>query len=268
MGKWYVFEWLNLATQDFSTKITKSSKNQVAAQLYYSTFKIKIINFWYNNKEKVRDEIKMLPVAIQPSFIRYLRLYTLHSVEQSATHRRILQVRIATLHYTLADIPGEFEMLWRNEPAQGVARARQLILPRLETLLNDETAWGKVMAEPPRWQPYLDLRRQRALPELPVLPRLSAAKNALAYRLDQAERWLQVTKTALDVANAGLALWQGWQKFRDERRLLQDAVRATLLGQNNALDHALERGFVPKYLAARGDDPVYPVLFEGDSVES
>lgn len=211
----------------------------------------------------------MLPAGpLEFSFIRYVRLYSLHSVEQTATHRRILQARVAILQYTLTHLPGELDSVWKSEPAQGVVQAREFILPRLEGLLDDHSALAHSLVDVPRWQPYLSLRQNQSLPAIPQFPSLSTSINTLSYRLGQAERFLQLTKTALEVANAGLVLWQSWQKFRHEGRLLQDAIQATLLGHEGALQHALDPGFIPKYLAARGDDPAYSILFDEHSSES
>lgn len=206
----------------------------------------------------------MHPEPIPASFIRYLRLYTLHTIEQTSTHQRFLQVRLATYHYIFTHLPSGLDKTWQIEPNQGVHEASQWILPRLETLLNEQSTWEAVLETSPHWQPYLALRQTQSFPSVPQFYSLPSPQNKLAHRLGQAEQWLRATQTALELVNTGLVLWQNWQKLRNERLLLQDAIQANLASQYQALQHSLAPGFVPKYLNAHGDDPVYPFLFDQD----
>ncbi len=201
----------------------------------------------------------MLMLPENQSFVRYLRLYTLHAVEQTATHQRILQARVTTVRYVFQPLSRELNQDWQTDASQSVDKARSIIIPRLHNLLDDDTEWQHLLHETDRWQPYLELRRAGAMPSIPQIP---ASKPV--SRLGRAERWLQITKTALEVANTGLVLWQSWRRFQDERRLLQDSIRAMLTGGERALDHALEPGFIQGYLAEHGDDPAYDAIFEED----
>lgn len=200
------------------------------------------------------------------SFTRYVRLYTLHTLEQTAPHPRLLQARITTVQYVLQQLPTSLDADWNLDAQQGVALTRALTVERIDELLGNEARWAQLLADASRWQPYQTLREQSAVPTLPT-QRFLPTGTRLSRRIAQAERLLQLTQTAIEVANAGLVLWQSWRRFRDERLLLQDSVSALIERQEQALDHALDPGYVQHYLQECGDDPAYDVVFGDEGTD-
>lgn len=201
-------------------------------------------------------------------FTRYLRLFTLHAVEQHAGHQRLLRARLVTVRYSLERMSAQLNIDWKNDPQQGIEQTRDEIVPRLQTLYDNNDLWHDLLEDTPRWEPYRTLRQHHAIPSLPTAPSRALTlypTHTLSRRLDQTERLLQLTKTALEVANAGLILWQTWRHMRDERYLLNDALRATIEGHEQALHHASDADFVQHYLQAYGDDPAYPIIFSEDT---
>lgn len=201
-------------------------------------------------------------------FTRYLRLFTLHAVEQNVGHQRLLRARLVTVRYSLERMSAQLNIDWQHNPQYSIDQARDEIVPRQQLLVDNDDLWHELLEEAPRWEPYRELRERHALPSLPAPPSRALAPyplSPLSRRLDQTERLLQLTRTALEVANAGLILWQTWRRIRDERYLLHDALRATIEGQEMALEQANDADFVQHYLQAHGNDPVYPILFSEDS---
>ncbi len=75
-------------------------------------------------------------------------------------------------------------------------------------------------------------------------------------------------QTAAETASTLAALWQNWQIGREQRKLLtaqrlmlHDAIQAQLAGQSNALNRAVEPGFVRGYLAEHGGDDAYDAVY-------
>ncbi|MCB9436977.1 MAG: hypothetical protein H6673_08280 [Anaerolineales bacterium] len=201
-------------------------------------------------------------------FTRYLRLFTLHAVEQNVGHQRLLRARLVTVRYSLEQMSAQLNIDWQHNPQNSINQARNEIVPRQQLLVNNDDLWHALWEEAPRWEPYRELRERHALPSLAAPPSRALTPypvSTFSRRLDQTERLLQLTRTALEVANAGLILWQTWRHVRDERYLLHDALRATIEGQEMALEQASDADFVQHYLQAYGDDPVYPILFSEDS---
>ncbi|MBI5930123.1 MAG: hypothetical protein HY862_12500 [Chloroflexi bacterium] len=233
----------------------------------------------------------LLPPASSPPsegsfFVRYLRLYVLHQVEHTTfTNLSILRTRIATVRYIFNDLPNRLDQQWQADSISGVSLAQETLIPRFENLLADDQAWarlGLTGGDYPAWQPYLSLRQTapgkfidalpspRALvPNPPSLPAPLARPMAhLMVNVERAQRLLEVTQTALQVADTALRVWNNWKLGQAERKLLearyvllQDSIHATLSGQQTALNQSLEPGFVTGYLAAHGDDDAYDVLF-------
>lgn len=222
-----------------------------------------------------------------PFFVRYLRLYVLHQVEQhtALTNLGILRTRIATVRYVFADLPQYIDHLWRADSMRGVSSAQETLIPRFENLLTDDGAWAKLGLtgeDYPIWQPYLSLRQSApgklldAIPNtralVPTPPRLPGkfARPAARFmvNVERAQRLLEITQTALQVADTALHVWNSWKLGQAERRLidtrrllLQDSIHATLASQQSALNQSLDPGFVAGYLAAHGNDDAYDVLF-------
>jgi hypothetical protein len=245
-----------------------------------------------------------VPLLLQPApkttrppadqvFIRYLRLYVLHQVEQTAiyAHQGVLRTRVATVRYVFTRLPEELDARWQSDARAGAELAREVLVPRLDMLMDEDTAWEKLGLtgkDRQTWRPYLEARRRtpggllRALPSVQSLtPWRSTSPvrieeqtgSRFVQRLDQAQRLLEFTHNALQVADTALKLWQNWKSGQQQRQLLearrlllQDSLKATLLGQQSALNNSLEPGFVTRYLAAHGDDSAYDVLF-GDVEE-
>ncbi|NDJ86801.1 MAG: hypothetical protein GYB66_13020 [Chloroflexi bacterium] len=204
-----------------------------------------------------------------PRFVRYLQLYVLHHVQASSANGRILEARVITAHYALSDLPLSVDTAWDMSPSSAVDAAREWIVPRLEALQEDRARWHGLWHNAQRWRPYLALQDQRALPSAPdfMVPRPpdSIRPGLLNRRLDQAERLLRLGRTTLEMLNAGLVLWQSWQQLRDEQRLRQDAIAATLDGQAHALQNASNRDFVQGYLDAHQDDEGHWLIFSPDN---
>lgn len=220
-------------------------------------------------------------------FVRYLRLYVLHQVEQYTltNNLSLLRTRIATVRYVFTDLPQHIDQQWQADSISGVSLAQEMLIPRFENLLADDQAWNKLGlmgGDNPVWQPYLSLRQtapgrlieaiptsRSLVPSPPPLPaKLARPAARLMLNVERAQRLLEVTQTALQVADTALRVWNNWKlgqaerKLLDMRRLLlQDSIHATLAGQQTALNQSLEPGFVAGYLAAHGDDDAYDVLF-------
>jgi len=218
------------------------------------------------------------------SFIRYLRLYTLHSVEQSASDSVYLQARIITLRYVLKSLPKTLDTDWQQHTDLGITSAQEIIFSRFERLLAEQDSWQSLHLDEqaPELKSYWGLRQtgQQALPitnaliPTPSLTRsiVPHSPNKWMQRIYQAEKWLDITRKTIEVANLGLQFWQNWKIGREQQRLLQtqrlllnDSVLATLTAQQLALAQAADPNFVQQYLLDRGDDNVYDVLFEDDS---
>ncbi len=193
------------------------------------------------------------------SLSHYLQLYTLHFIEQHTPHQHLVHIRLSAVQYLLADLPDGVEALWQHQQIVQYDLIQQTTQQRLQQLLNDESSQQRLLAT--RWQPYTALRQHHALPTLdyysPTIPTASFDR-----RLDQAERMLRLMKTTLEVANAGLILWQTWQASRNERQQLLAAIRATLVGQAQALEASTAQDFITGYLAAHTHDPVHQMLFD------
>ncbi|MCQ3931674.1 MAG: hypothetical protein DPW16_14550 [Chloroflexi bacterium] len=220
-------------------------------------------------------------------FVRYLRLYVLHQVEQYTltSNLSILRTRIATVRYVFTDLPNQIDQQWQADSISGVSLTQEMLIPRFENLLADDQAWSKLGlmgGDNPVWQPYLSLRQtapgrlieaiptsRSLVPNPPPLPaKLARPAARLMVNVERAQRLLEVTQTALQVADTALRVWNNWKlgqaerKLLDMRRLLlQDSIHAALAGQQTALNQSLEPGFVAGYLAAHGDDDAYDVLF-------
>ncbi len=217
------------------------------------------------------------------SFIRYLRLYTLHSVEQTASNSVYLQARIATLKYVFQHLPKALDTHWQQNTELGIISAQDVLISRFEQLLEDEDGEQSLIlnGEAEIWHPYWTMRQARrfVLPAVKSFtPTLSISSSIIPYqqnrwmkRINQAERWLDLTRKTIEVANLGLQLWQQWKIGREQQRLLQDqrmllkdSVQATLIGQQAALGQASDPKFVQNYLVDHRDDEVYEFLFEDD----
>lgn len=215
------------------------------------------------------------------SFIRYLRLYTLHSVEQTASDSVYLQARVATLKYMLKGLPKALDTNWQQNAELGIISAQEVLLPRYEQFLADEDGWQSLdlSGETEIWNPYWMIRQAGGF-VLPVvktfIPTPSISSSIMPYqqnrwmqRISRAERWLDLTRKTIEVANLGLQLWQYWRIGREQQRLLQDqrmllkdSVQANLVGQQAALGQASDPTFVQNYLMDHRDDEVYEFLFD------
>lgn len=201
-------------------------------------------------------------------FTRYLQLYTLHHIEQTPyAQREVLHIQLSVLRYTLQQLPDMLDEQWQNEPQLAIAQTRDILMPRIAGLLDDDTIRQRVL-KPTDWQPYHVLRQQHAVPQL---PKMAAQETHLVStfdrRLHQAERILRLTQTAVDVANAGLVLWKNWRALRDERRLVIDALHNTIRGHETALSQGSKVDFVRGYLDSHHDDPVYPTVFNEEKTD-
>lgn len=216
---------------------------------------------------------------IIPYFGRYLRLHGLHLIEEKVTSEVVLRVRVATTRYITSVLPFDLEDRWINNPAQGVEEARDLMMPRLDSLRNiGDEAWEalNLIGEDPRWELF---RQQRdsgllgSLPSanLPAVPRFPAPITPLTRRLDNLTRFLQAVHTGIMIADSAVRLWQEWRLGQENvriaqarRLLLEDALDAAGAGQEYALQQALDPSNVERYLTAGGDDPAYDILFSDD----
>jgi hypothetical protein len=213
-------------------------------------------------------------------FGRYVRLYTLHQIEQPSD-LFLLRIRIETLHYSfvpLVRLP--VDAAYAEDPRAGSDLVRRAVLPRLQTLLDTPDPWSELRlgaGQQTLWQRYAAERGLPASPvRIPVIHAPSAAhrlpaRSETSERLALAQRALEVVQTAAETASALAALWQNWQ-IRQERRklleaqrhLLHNAIQAQLEGQGRALEHALDRDFVHGYLADHAGNQVYDAVFGED----
>jgi hypothetical protein len=211
--------------------------------------------------------------------IRYARLYTLHQIETPADWL-VLRIRIETLHYSFAPLTAlPVDAAYQDDPRAATELVRQAVLPRLQTLLDTRDPFpllgGGQAAVWPRYA------AERGLPvQPPPVPVIHApgpighlpARSQTSERLAQVQRALETVQTAVETASTLAALWQNWQIGRaqrhlldTQRRLLQDAIRTQLAGQDRALDHALDPAFVRGYLADHAGDGAYEALFGDES---
>jgi hypothetical protein len=211
--------------------------------------------------------------------IRYTRLYTLHQIETPADWL-VLRIRIETLHYSFAPLAAlPVDAAYQDDPHAATELVRQAVLPRLHTLLDTRDPFpllgGGRTAIWPRYAAERGLPVQP--PPVPVIHGPSPighlpARSQTSERLAQVQRALETVQTAVETASTLAALWQNWQIGRaqrhlldTQRRLLQDAIRTQLAGQDRALDHALDPAFVRGYLADHAGDGAYGALFGDES---
>lgn len=200
-------------------------------------------------------------------FTQFLQLYTLHQIEHSPYGRReVLHVRLAVLRYGLRQLPGGLNQQWQSDPHRSINQARDVIVPRLARILEDNTVQQQLL-QPQDWQPYHARREAHAVPTLPASTPTPQTPSGFDKRLHQAEQVLRFTKTALEVANAGLVLWKSWRALRDDNRLVIDALNRTIQGQEQALQRGTDTDFVRGYLAAHQDDPAHRTIFMEDDTD-
>jgi hypothetical protein len=208
------------------------------------------------------------------SFDHYIRLYTLHQIEQPPD--MLLTMRIAVLRYSfvLLDRPA-VDAAYASDPREGALMVRQSVLPRLLTLLDSHDPFGEleqIGGQDAAWRQYAALRGVPAdlVPVPAIRPMHSAripARSATAARLAQAQRALELIQTAAETTATLAALWQNWQIGRERRKLvetqrllLQDSIQSQLAVQDDALQRGLDRGYVRGYLAAHAGDPAAALL--------
>lgn len=209
-------------------------------------------------------------------FSRYVRLYTLHQVERPA-ELWVLRVRVETLRYSFAPLQaGPLDAAYASDPREGVALVQQVVLPRLQTLLDSDDPWAALGAgQDEVWRRYASARglppARVPIPAIqpPPLRPAIAPRSRVTARLARVQQALEVIQTAAETAQALAALWQNWQIGRErlrlldaQRTLLQDAVRAQLAGQSQALSGALNHDFVRGYLLDHGTDAGADALFD------
>jgi len=216
-------------------------------------------------------------------FGRYVRLYTLHQIEQPFD-LFLLRIRIETLHYSFAPLVQlPVDAAYAKDPRAGSDLVRRAVLPRLQTLLDTSDPWRDLRLDSGQetlWQRYAAERGLPASPvRIPVIHAPSAARRLPARsrtseRLAVAQRALEVVQTAAETASALAALWQNWQIGLERRKLLEaqrhllhNAIQAQLEGQGRALDRALDRDFVHGYLADHAGDQAYDAVFGQDATE-
>lgn len=203
------------------------------------------------------------------SFVHYVRLYTLHQVEQPPD--ALLWVRIAVLRYSFVPLDRPVvDAAYASDPREGALIVRQSVLPRLFTLLDSQDPLRDldlIGGQAAAWRQYAALRGVPADPvPVPAIhpPRAARipARSATAARLAQAQRALELIQTAAETTATLAALWQNWQIGRERRKLLetqrlllQDSIRTQLAMQDDALQRGLDRGYVRGYLAAHAGDP-------------
>ena len=216
-------------------------------------------------------------------FSRYVRLYTLHQVEQP-TDLIMLRIRIETLRYSYAPLllsrgtaATEIDAAYRDDPRAGAELIRSVVGPRLQTLSESRDPFDALQltaGQNALWRRYA---AQRGLPSEPVrvpvihapatAPRLPA-RSKTSERLATAQRTLAMLQTAAETASTLAALWQNWQIAQGQRkllamqqRLLHDAIETQIIGQDRALDRATSRDFVRGYLADHAGDTAYDAVF-------
>ena len=101
-------------------------------------------------------------------FGRYVRLYTLHQIEQPSD-LFLLRIRIETLHYSFAPLARlPVDAAYAEDPRAGSDLVRQAVLPRLQILLDTHDPWRELRlgaGQETLWQRYA---AERGLPASPV----------------------------------------------------------------------------------------------------
>lgn len=214
------------------------------------------------------------------SFQRYVRLYTLHHVER-LPDLVLVRIRIETLRYSFAPLGGlPLDAAYADDPREGVAMVRAVVLPRLEMLLDAPDPFrqlGLLNEQDARWRQYATARHLPADPVRvpPVVPPPSVplraslpARSQTAERIARAQQVLELMQTAANTASTLFAVWQNWQIGRERRALLQaertllhNAIQAQIAGQDSALKGALNPDFVRGYLADHGADEADAIVF-------
>ncbi len=213
-------------------------------------------------------------------FGQYVRLYTLHQLEQP-TGLILLRIRIETLRYSYAPLLAppavrDVDAAYRDDPRAGAEVVRAAVLPRLQTLLDTRDPFQELQlaaGQETLWRRYA---AQRGLPAEPArVPTIHApvaarlpARSRTSERLAQVQRTLDLLHSAAETASALAALWQNWQIAQGQRKLLDmqrgllhDAIGSQLAGQDRALDRATSRDFVRGYLADHAGDAAYDAVF-------
>jgi len=213
------------------------------------------------------------------SFRRYVRLYTLHRVEH-LSDLLLVRIRIETLRYSFAPLSSmPLDAAYADDPREGVAMVRGVVLPRLESLLDAPEPFrqlGLLDDQDTRWRQYAAARNLPAdpvrvpmvvPPSVPLKPSLPAHSKT-SERIARAQQILELMQTAANTASTLVAIWQNWQIGREQRKMLQDertllhnAIRAQLAGQGSALEGALNPDFVRGYLADHGSDQADEIIF-------
>jgi hypothetical protein len=217
-------------------------------------------------------------------FGRYVRLYTLHQIEQPSD-LFLLRIRIETLHYSFAPLARlPIDAAYARDPGAGTDLVRRAVLPRLQTLVDTANPFRELRLgadQEALWQRYAAGRGLPASPvripviHAPIPARRLPAHSKTSERLALAQRALEVVQTAAETASSLTTLWQNWQIGQERRKLLEaqrlllhDAIQAQLEGQARALDHALDRDYVRGYLADHVGDQAYRAVFGGDEAEA
>lgn len=212
-------------------------------------------------------------------FQRYMRLYTLHRVEQ-LSDMVLVRIRIETLRYSFAPL-GRLPLddAYATDPREGVAMVRGVVLPRLESLLDAPDPFrqlGLLDEQNTRWRQYAEARQLPADPVrvpmvVPPLRPTLPTRSKTAERIARAQQILELMQTAANTASTLVAVWQNWQIGRERRNLLQaertllhNAIQAQLAGQSSALEGALNPDFVRGYLAEHGSDRADEIIFGDD----
>jgi hypothetical protein len=210
-------------------------------------------------------------------FTTYMRLYTLHQIERPPD-LILLRIRIETLRYSFAPLSSmPLDAAYAHDPREGVEIVRQMVLPRLQTLLDMQEPFQELnLLDGPGaiWPRYAAERGLPADPaRVPVIhaptpARRLSARSKTSERLARAQQALELFQTAVETASTLAAVWQNWQIGQErkhllatQRALLHDTIQAQLSGQDRALDHALDRGFVRGYLADHAGDRAADVIF-------
>lgn len=234
-----------------------------------------------------------MTLMIRPPVRTFIRLYTLHQVEDPAGFRPdmfdlgsnelaaewlIVRVRIETLRYVFAPLDAlPVQSTYARDPRAGVELVRTAAAPRLHTLLDAPEPFrelGLLSEQAGHWRQYAAARGLPAEPvRVPVIHqpapiRQLPTRSRLSERLARVQQALDLFLTAADTAATLAGAWQNWQIGRERRKLLDaqrtllhDAVEAQVRGQSRAFDHALDGDYVRGYLADHAGDAGYAGLF-------
>ena len=206
-------------------------------------------------------------------FGTYVRLYTLHQIEQPPDV--LLWMRIAVLRYSLAPLDRPtVDAAYASDPREGALVVRQSVLPRLLTLLDSRDPLAELNQTAGKMSPGGSTRAARRPGGAGARPGHSPVPHARMRRgaWSRPATRLSAPELIQTAAETTAGRWQpcGRTGRRRERRklietqrlLLQDSIQTQLAVQDDALQRA-GPGYARLSGSTRGD-PAAALLEQPD----